>query len=93
MKLRILYGTLKEQKKPGINEGPKDALLRQYQEEMEFDLVMQILGNSCLVRNIINEETHIQKANDDLENERRQFKAQNGPGINKIKEQKNKDEE
>ena len=90
--------------KPRINEDPKDALLRQYQEEIELmkkkllamgkaDLVMQISGNSGVGRNIINEETQIQKAIEDMENERRQFKAQSEAEINKIKEQKNKSEE
>ena len=90
--------------KPRINEDPKDALLRQYQEEIELmkkkllamgkaDLVMQISGNSGVGRNIINEEKQIQKAIEDMENERRQFKAQSEAEINKIKEQKNKSEE
>ena len=90
--------------KPRINEDPKDALLRQYQEEIELmkkkllamgkaDLVMQISGNSGVGRNIINEEKQIQKASEDMENERRQFKAQSEAEINKIKEQKNKSEE
>ena len=90
--------------KPRINEDPKDALLRQYQEEIELmkkkllamgkaDLVMQISGNSGVGKNIINEEKQIQKAIEDMENERRQFKAQSEAEINKIKEQKNKSEE
>ena len=57
------------------------------------DLVMQISGNSGVGRNIINEEKQIQKAIEDMENERRQFKAQSEAEINKIKEQKNKSEE
>ena len=54
---------------------------------------MQISGNSGVGRNIINEEKQIQKAIEDMENERRQFKAQSEAEINKIKEQKNKSEE
>ena len=90
--------------KPRINEDPKDALLRQYQEEIELmkkklmamgkgDLVMQISGNTGGGKNIINEEKQIQKALEDMENERKQFKEQSEAAINQIKEQKNKSEE
>ena len=89
--------------KPRINEDPKDALLRQYQEEIELmkkklmsmgkgDLVMQISGNSGGGKNIVNEEKQIQKALEEMENERRQFKKQSEDAINKIKEQKDKTE-
>ena len=89
--------------KPRINEDPKDALLRQYQEEIELmkkklmamgkgDLVMQISGNSGGGKNIVNEEKQIQKALEEMENERRQFKKQSEDAINKIKEQKDKSE-
>ena len=89
--------------KPRINEDPKDALLRQYQEEIELmkkklmamgkgDLVMQISG-SAGGKNIVNEEKQIQKALEDMENERKQFKEQSDAAINQIKEQKNKSEE
>ena len=90
--------------KPRINEDPKDALLRQYQEEIELmkkkllamgkgDLVMKISGNTGGGKNIINEEKQIQKALEDMENERKQFKEQSEAAINQIKEQKNKSEE
>jgi kinesin family protein 3/17 len=90
--------------KPRINEDPKDALLRQYQEEIELmkkklmamgkgDLVMQISGNTGGGKNVINEEKQIQKALEDMENERKQFKEQSEAAINQIKEQKNKSEE
>ena len=90
--------------KPRINEDPKDALLRQYQEEIELmkkkllamgkgDLVMQISGDTGGGKNIINEEKQIQKALEDMENERKQFKEQSEAAINQIKEQKNKSEE
>jgi kinesin family protein 3/17 len=89
--------------KPRINEDPKDALLRQYQEEIELmkkklmamgkgDLVMQISGKSGGGKNIVNEEKQIQKALEEMENERRQFKKQSEDAINKIKEQKDKSE-
>jgi len=89
--------------KPRINEDPKDALLRQYQEEIELmkkklmsmgkgDLVMQISGSSKGGKNIVNEEKQIQKALEEMENERRQFKKQSEDAINKIKEQKDKTE-
>ena len=89
--------------KPRINEDPKDALLRQYQEEIELmkkklmsmgkgDLVMQISGSSAGGKNIVNEEKQIQKALEEMENERRQFKKQSEDAINKIKEQKDKTE-
>ena len=90
--------------KPRINEDPKDALLRQYQEEIELmkkkllqmgkgDLVMQISGSTGGGKNIINEEKQIQKALEDMENERKQFREQSEAAINQIKEQKNKSEE
>ena len=90
--------------KPRINEDPKDALLRQYQEEIELmkkklmamgkgDLVMQISGNTGGGKNVINEEKQIQKDLEDMENERKQFKEQSEAAINQIKEQKNKSEE
>ncbi len=90
--------------KPRINEDPKDALLRQYQEEIELmkkklmamgkgDLVMKISGTSGGGKNIVNEEKQIQKALEDMENETKQFKAQSEAAINQIKEQKNKSEE
>ena len=90
--------------KPRINEDPKDALLRQYQEEIELmkkkllamgkgDLVMQISGNTGGGKNIVNEEKQIQKALEEMENERKQFKQQSEAAINQIKEQKNKSEE
>ena len=89
--------------KPRINEDPKDALLRQYQEEIELmkkkllamgkgDLVMKISGSTG-GKNIVNEEKQIQKALEDMENERKQFREQSEAAINQIKEQKNRSEE
>ena len=90
--------------KPRINENPQDALLRQYQEEIEImkkkliamgkgELVMKISGSSVGGKNVVNEEKQIQKALEDMENETKQFKAQSEAAINQIKEQKNKSEE
>ena len=90
--------------KPRINEDPQDALLRQYQEEIEImkkkliamgkgELVMKISGTSGGGKNVVNEEKQIQKALEDMENETKQFKAQSEAAINHIKEQKNKSEE
>ena len=90
--------------KPRINEDPQDALLRQYQEEIEImkkkliamgkgELVMKISGTSAGGKNVVNEEKQIQKALEDMENETKQFKAQSEAAINHIKEQKNKSEE
>ena len=70
--------------KPRINEDPKDALLRQYQEEIEImkkkllamgkgDLVMQISGNSGAgggISNVVNEENQIKNALANLEREK-----------------------
>ena len=88
--------------KPRINEDPKDALLRQYQEEIELmkkkllamgkgDLVNQISGGSA-GQNVVNEDKEIKNALANLEKEKEDFKKQSEDEIKKIKEQKNKSE-
>ena len=90
--------------KPRINEDPKDALLRQYQEEIEImkkkllamgkgDLVKQITGTSGAGANIVSEENQIKIALENLEKEQEEFKIKNEAEIKKIKEQKNLAEE
>lgn len=89
--------------KPRINEDPKDALLRQYQEEIELmkkkllsmgkgDLVKQISGNAG--GNLIgNEEAQIKNALANFEKEQEDLKKQSEDEIRRIKDQKNKSEE
>ena len=89
--------------KPRINEDPKDALLRQYQEQIELmkkkllamgkgDLVKQISGNSG-GNTVGNEENLIKNALENLEKEKESFKKSAEEEIKRIKEQKNKSEE
>ena len=91
--------------KPRINEDPKDALLRQYQEEIEImkkkllamgkgDLVKQISGTSGTSGgNIISEDNQIKAALENLEKEQESFKIEHEAEIKKIREQKDLAEE
>lgn len=85
--------------KPKINEDPKDALLRQYQEEIEL-LKKQLsqLGKGGVYNidqktgeNIVyvEDEKAIKKAVENLEKEKDEFKKQHEEEILKIKELKN----
>ena len=89
--------------KPRINEDPKDALLREYKEQIELmkkkllamgkgDLVMQISGKST-GNMIVNEENQIRQVLENLEKEKEDFNNQQKEAIQKIKEQKNLAEE
>ena len=91
--------------KPRINEDPKDALLRQYQEEIEImKKKLLALGKGALVNQItggkgnagglvVNEENQIKDALENLEKEKEEFKKEHDKEIQKVKEQKNMAEE
>ena len=89
--------------KPRINEDPKDALLRQYQEEIEImkkklmkmgkgDLVNKISGSSGGAT-VGAEEVQIKQALQNIEKEKEAFIKSSEYEIKRIKEHKNKSEE
>lgn len=91
--------------KPRINEDPKDALLREYQEQIELmkkqllklgkgDLVNKISGSKGISGGlVVNEENQFKEVLENLEKEKEEFKKEHEQEIEKVKEQKNLAEE
>ena len=90
--------------KPVINEDPKDAQLRQYQEEIELIRSQltkigkgDLTGITGIVREekivYVEDESKLKEAEDNLEKEKDQFKKQQEQEIKKIQLQKNLAEE
>lgn len=94
----------KIQNKPKINEDPKDALLRSYQEEIEnMKKQLSLLGKGGIpMKQITNSEgkivqvedtSAVKKMEEQLEQEKENFRKQKEDEINKINQQKNLAEE
>lgn len=89
--------------KPKINEDPKDALLRQYQEEIEaLKKQLMAIGRGNLVDTgqtngsdivYVENEGNVKEAVENLEKEREEFKKSHEEEITKIKQLKNMAEE
>jgi kinesin family protein 3/17 len=52
---------------PNINEDPKDALLRQYKEEIKM-LKFQLAGSFPIGNNVVNDDNNDDKGNNDNNN-------------------------
>ena len=87
--------------KPKINEDPKDAMLRQYQEEIEKirSQLSGYLGKGDLKREIeekvvfVEDDTRLKIVEENFEKEKEEYKVNAEKEILKIKEQKNLAEE
>jgi hypothetical protein len=92
--------------KPKINEDPKDALLRQYQEEIEalkkqLSVMGKGMGLSMNVKShdgsgnvvMVEDDSAMKQAVENLEKEKEEFRKQHEEEIKKVRELKNMAEE